>query len=107
MGAGDHDHDHDHEHVHEHDLEREHGNAGTTLRGWLTRAAWRFGGPWAAVTGVIATTSACPYCGNPQCVVGIGQAAGIGALTSGALWAINRFRGKQPDASAEPAAKKS
>jgi len=83
------------ENVREHEHENENELGPPTLRGRMLNAAWRLGGPWAAVTGVIATTSVCPYCGSPQCAVGIGQAAGIGAVTSGVLWAVNRLRGKK------------
>ena len=65
------------------------------LKDRLRHAAWRYGGSWAAVTGLIATSTTCPYCGNPGCAVGIGQAAGIGAITSGVLWLVNRFKKKR------------
>ena len=40
---------------------------------------------WLAGTGLIASTSVCPYCGNQACAVGIGQATVFGFLIAGVL----------------------
>ncbi len=37
---------------------------------------------WLSVTGLTATTSVCPVCGQAGCPVGLGQAAGLGLVAT-------------------------
>ncbi|MHA1568985.1 MAG: hypothetical protein ACTSXZ_05910, partial [Alphaproteobacteria bacterium] len=53
-----------------------HGDSPVKEKGWLRRklAAMRLVLlTWLASTGLIATTSTCPFCGQAGCPVGIGQ----------------------------------
>jgi hypothetical protein len=37
---------------------------------------------WLGLTGLIAATSVCPFCGQPGCPVGVGAATTIGGILS-------------------------
>ncbi len=56
---------------------------------------------WLSVTGLTATTSVCPLCGQAGCPVGLGQAAGLGLIATlvlGVLVKVGLAKPKTPDA---------
>ncbi len=62
-------------------------------RGRLRRfaaGAWTYLLGWFGVSGFIASTTTCPYCGNAGCPVGIGQAAGLGLFATAVIWLFGR-----------------
>ncbi|NLH48964.1 MAG: hypothetical protein GX444_10220 [Myxococcales bacterium] len=45
---------------------------------------------WFGISGFLVSTSTCPFCGQTGCPVGVGQAAGIGFLSSFFIWLTGR-----------------
>lgn len=65
------------------------GSVGTWLR--ATRLA-PFAGWWFGLTGMVASTSVCPCCGQPGCPVAPASAAVVGGLGAGAMTLFRRLR---------------
>jgi len=78
--------DHQHEQHHDHAT---HVQAGRLRRFWTRIKLYVLS--WLSVTGLVATTSTCPFCGQAGCPVGLGQAAGLGVVAAAALWVLNKL----------------
>ena len=57
----------------------------------LTSRIGRFLGYWVGMTGMIASTSTCPCCGQAACPVGVASASAMGAVAAFLLTAARRL----------------
>jgi hypothetical protein len=71
------------------------------MRGFVARS-WTYLLGWFGLSGLIASSTTCPYCGQVGCPVGLSQAAGLGFASMGIIWLFTKFSAKRPPTPPKP-----